>query len=77
MSVVTRTIVTEFIRLDAFLKLTGIAETGGQAKALIQGGAVTVNGEICLQRGKKLRPGDRVTADGSDDEFRVAEQDGT
>ena len=49
---------TEFIRLDALVKLTGMVDTGGQAKAAIQDGLVRVNGEVCLQRGKKLRPGD-------------------
>ena len=34
--------------------------TGGEAKVLIQEGTVTVNGEVCTQRGKKLRQGDRV-----------------
>ncbi len=53
-------ITTEFIRLDAFLKLTGMVDTGGQAKFVIQGGEVLVNGEICSMRGKKLRPGDQV-----------------
>ncbi len=52
---------TEFIRLDALLKLAGIADTGGQAKWMIQDGTVSVNGEICTQRGKKIRPGDTVT----------------
>lgn len=52
---------TEFIRLDALLKLAGIADTGGQAKWMIQDGTVSVNGEICIQRGKKIRPGDTVT----------------
>lgn len=52
---------TEFIRLDAFLKFKGIAETGGQAKNFIIDGMVKVNGEICTARGKKLRDGDRVS----------------
>lgn len=52
---------TEFIRLDALLKFAGIMETGGAAKIAIQSGEVAVNGEICTMRGKKLRPGDRVT----------------
>lgn len=52
---------TEFIRLDALLKLAGIADTGGQAKWMIQDGTVAVNGEICTQRGKKIRPADTVT----------------
>ena len=55
---------TEFIRLDALLKLTALVETGGQAKALIQDGAVLVNGEVCTMRGKKLRQDDTVTFDG-------------
>ena len=46
---------TEFIRLDAMLKLGGAFETGGQAKVAIQSGEVTVNGEVCTQRGKKMR----------------------
>lgn len=52
---------TEFIRLDAFLKLSGLVDTGGQAKTLIQQGHVRVNGEVCPMRGKKLRPGDQVS----------------
>lgn len=55
---------TEFIRLDAFLKLAGAVDTGGQAKLLIQSGQVSVNGETCSMRGKKLRPGDRVKYEG-------------
>ena len=58
------TIRTEFIKLDSFLKYAGLAETGGQAKDAIQAGAVLVNGEVCTQRGKKLRPGDRAALDG-------------
>ena len=52
---------TEFIKLDALLKFAGLCETGGEAKELIQGGAVKVNGEVCTMRGKKLHPGDEVT----------------
>lgn len=55
---------TEFIRLDALLKLAGFVETGGQAKHVIQNGEVQVNGEPCLQRGKKLRSGDRAAYQG-------------
>ena len=51
---------TEHIRLDAFLKLANAVESGGQAKLAIQEGRVRVNSEVCLQRGKKLRPGDKV-----------------
>ena len=54
------TITTEFIRLDALLKLGGALDTGGQAKFVIQNGEVEVNGEVCTMRGKKIRPGDDV-----------------
>ncbi len=60
MSLQKITIDTEFIRLDALLKFAGLVETGGHAKELIAEGMVSVNGETCLQRGKKLRPGDSV-----------------
>ena len=52
---------TEFIKLDALLKFAGLCETGGEAKELVQSGAVKVNGEVCTMRGKKIRPGDTVT----------------
>ena len=41
---------TEFIKLDALLKFAGLCETGGEAKELIQGGAVKVNGEVCTAK---------------------------
>ncbi len=49
---------TEFIRLQDLLKLGGAVQTGGLAKLVIQNGEVSVNGETCTMRGKKLRPGD-------------------
>lgn len=64
------TINTEYIKLDAFLKYCGEAGTGGEAKLLVTGGKISVNGEQCLARGKKLRPGDRVSAPGG--EYRVS-----
>lgn len=60
---------TEFIKLQDLLKFAGLVETGGQAKILIQDGYVTVNGEICTMRGKKIRKGDIVTLD--DDTLEV------
>jgi len=54
----------EFIRLDSLLKFAVIAETGGEAKMMIQDGEVTVNREVCTQRGKKIRPGDIVRIQG-------------
>lgn len=55
---------TDFIKLDSLLKFAGLVETGGEAKELIQGGAVTLNGEVCTMRGKKCVPGDVVELDG-------------
>jgi len=49
------------IKLDQFLKWQGIAETGGQAKQLIQDGRVRVNGQVERRRGRKLVEGDIVT----------------
>lgn len=51
-------ITTEFIRLDALLKLGGALDTGGQAKFVIQNGEVLINGAVCTMRGKKMRGGD-------------------
>lgn len=56
----------EFIKLDQFLKLANVVQTGGEAKVLIQSGAVRVNGEVETRRGRKLRPGDVVVVDGEE-----------
>lgn len=50
---------TEYIKLQDLLKFAAVS-TGGEAKILIQEGDVTVNGEVCTMRGKKIRPGDDV-----------------
>lgn len=50
----------DFIRLDQLLKLSGLAQTGGHAKVVIQNGEVLVNGEVEIRRRRKLYPGDRV-----------------
>ena len=55
---------TEFIKLQNLLKFAGAVETGGDAKLIIQEGRVSVNGEVCTMRGKKMRPGDRASIDG-------------
>lgn len=55
---------SEFIKLDALLKFANLVSSGGEAKIHISEGEVLVNGEPCLMRGKKLRPGDTVTLDG-------------
>lgn len=54
----------EYIKLDSFLKFAGAVLSGGEAKELIQGGKVSVNGEICTMRGKKMRPGDEAELGG-------------
>ena len=59
----TITITTEYIKLQDLLKLAAVTATGGEAKLLSQEGQVLVNGEVCTQRGKKLRPGDDVEAE--------------
>ena len=51
-------ITTEFIKLQDLLKLANLVGTGGEAKIVIQNGDVSVNGEVCTMRGKKIRPGD-------------------
>ena len=48
------------IRLDQFMKLQGLADSGGQAKMFIQSGLVMVDGVIETRRGRKLREGDVV-----------------
>jgi len=50
----------EYITLDALLKATGLALSGGAAKVLIGAGGVQVNGETETRRGRKLRAGDEV-----------------
>ena len=59
------------IRLDQFLKLVGIADTGGMAKILIQEGQVLLNGEIETRRRKQLSPTDCVEF--QDQQFVVGE----
>ncbi len=55
---------TPYIKLDSFLKAVNVTSSGGEAKMLITGGEVTVNGAVELRRGRKLHPGDRVEAGG-------------
>ena len=57
-------ITTEFIKLESAMKLANIVISGGTAKNEIQEGYVTVNGEVCLMRGKKLYPGDKFGFEG-------------
>lgn len=62
---------TQTIKLDSFLKLTGKVPSGGQAKFLIAQGSISVNREICLQRGHKLHDGDTVYIGTEDTAYRV------
>ena len=55
---------TEIIKLDSFLKWCGAASMGSEAKIYVQEGEVKVNGEVCTQRGKKLKSGDIVELHG-------------
>lgn len=52
------------IRLGQLLKLAGMAESGGEAKQIIQAGEVKVNGLIETKRGRQLFPGDVVELSG-------------
>lgn len=60
---------TEFIKLDSMLKFAAAVGTGGEAKLVIIQGMVKVNGEVCTMRGKKLRPGDKVSFQNMDFEI--------
>lgn len=68
---------TENIKLDSFLKLVGEAQSGGEAKKMINSKKVLVNGEICTSRGKKLVSGNSISVEKSDEksmeknEYRV------
>lgn len=64
-------ITTEFIKLDQLLKFANIAESGAMAKEMIADEIVSVNGEICTMRGKKVRPGDSVLVEFEDEIFEI------
>lgn len=51
---------TDFIKLQQFIKLSGIVGQGSDAKILILDGIVKVNGIVCTERGKKIRNGDII-----------------
>ena len=56
----------DFIKLDALMKFASLVASGGEAKMAIADGLVSVNGEVCTMRGKKIRPGDTVSFCGQD-----------
>lgn len=67
-------ITTEYIKLQDALKLASLVSTGGEAKIVIAGGEVAVNGEVCTQRGKKLRAGDTLLYHGHELTVEHADQ---
>lgn len=66
----------EFITLDALLKATGLADSGGAAKVLIQAGQVQVDGREELRRGAKLRAGQVVAVSGTRVRLLATEAEG-
>ena len=56
----------DFIKLDALMKFASLMASGGEAKMAIADGLVSVNGEVCTMRGKKIHPGDTVSFCGQD-----------
>lgn len=62
----------EFIRLGQVLKASAIAESGADAKDMIQSGIVIVNGENETRRGRKLYPGDTVSVNGEELQIQAA-----
>ena len=58
------------IRLGQLLKLAGLAGSGGDARALVEDGAVTVNGELETRRGRQLHPGDVIAV--GEERVRIA-----
>ena len=57
---------TEFIKLDNLLKFANVAESGGDAKLMVQDALIKLNGEVCTMRGKKIRAGDLVSFPGGE-----------
>jgi ribosome-associated protein len=51
---------SEFVELYKILKFEGLAESGGNAKQVIQEGLVSVNGEVETRKRKKIRAGDQI-----------------
>ena len=62
------------MKLDQFLKLIGVVQTGGEAKMIIKSGKISVNGMVEDRRGRKLNEGDQMGGDG--DLFAAFDEDG-
>lgn len=71
MQIIRVNLTTEYIKLDQLLKFSGVTDTGGNAKLLVESGECSVNGVKCLQRGKKIRVGDIVNVE--DKEIHIVE----
>ena len=64
-------ITTEYIKLDQLLKFSGVAESGADAKEMITGEIVSVNGEVCTMRDKKIRTGDKILIEFEDEQLII------
>lgn len=71
MEKITTNIKTEYIKLDQLLKFTGVAESGADAKDMVLTEMVSVNGDLCVMRGKKIRGGDVVTVEFEDETVEI------
>lgn len=69
----TITIHTEYIKLNAFLKLANIISNGSDVKEMLEMKRIKVNGVVAFERGKKLRNGDIVTID-DNNSYEVIEE---
>lgn len=69
---ITTSIKTEYLKLDQLLKFTGVAESGADAKDMVLTEMVSVNGDLCVMRGKKIRGGDIVTVEFEDETVEIA-----
>lgn len=76
MEKLTIPITTEYIKLDQLLKFSGLAEHGAMAKDMILDGIVSVNGETCTMRGKKIRARDIVTVEFEDATAQITVEGG-
>lgn len=66
----TRDTSTKHIELNAFLRMKGVAGTGGKVKLIIKAGSVKVNGETETRNKRKLRAGDVVECIGQSNEVK-------
>ena len=76
MEKITIPITTEYIKLDQLLKFSGMSEHGAMAKEMILDEIVSVNGEVCTMRGKKIRAGDVVTIEFEDGTAEITVEGG-